>query len=214
MNFFDPDGEDTWKINQDGVLVSIESDDTQDCFQIINSNGDVLCSLSFKPNTFVCNSNLDNPISFATSQTDAAINTFQFLSENTNVEVGAVLASSDANNSDINIIATDCLFDKSLINKIALELSSTHFVFDIIHSHPGDSPPSGFNVDYTNKFSDKNALEKMKQKLPEGNQTLFFVYAPKSRVFYRYDNSNREVFETYSWNGSSFTWLGKKSVKR
>ena len=112
VNRVDPDGKTTWKINQEGELVSEESDDTQDCFQIVDPDGNVLFSQSFNPNIFTSNSEKGSKFSFSTSLTDAGINAFQFLSENLNVEVGGIVAYDNG-----NVLSTS-IFTDGIHNRI------------------------------------------------------------------------------------------------
>ena len=201
VNRVDPDGKTTWKINQEGELVSEESDDTQDCFQIVDPDGNVLFSQSFNPNIFTSNSEKGSKFSFSTSLTDAGINAFQFLSENLNVEVGGIVAYDNGNVLSTSIF-TDGIHNRiNMLDRINSMIADDKEPTYIMHSHPDNTIPSGFAVKQKEN-GDMNCLLKMGEKC--NSDFSAFVYRVTSQDYLRYDNVSNNRFSRYVWRDNHF----------
>ncbi len=203
INRVDPDGRDIWQININGELVSVNEDTELDCFQIVDQSGNAIKSWGTTGGTFQLNTNINEKISFSTDDTSSGFDVFEFLAENTDVEMGDII-SSNGINGDLSVLSTSG--SKSKIDLITNAQNLDHegyVVHTMIHSHPNNTLPSGKDLSLMDFFTSSMQIN-----------PVSMVYRVDEKIYQRYDNSKNGVFETYHRNGSNFTRGISKQYKK
>ena len=170
----DLDGKDVWELNEQGSLVNMIADTTQDA---IRMNGK---QISFEYNSISSVSQDDYQTTFSFGNEDIAAGAFKFLADNSNVEYGLV------NSARKSTIVTQHLNSRVNVNGIIdATIGNKDFITSIIHNHPGNSGPSGFS----NKQGDKQAFQNIENRL--GYEIQAYVYQPDKQSLWFFTPSYR-----------------------
>ena len=170
----DLDGKDVWELNEQGSLVNMIADTTQDA---IRMNGK---QISFEYNSISSVSQDDYQTTFSFGNEDVAAGAFKFLADNSGVEYGLV------NSAQKSTIVTQHLNSSVNVNgTIDAAISNKDFITSIIHNHPGNSGPSGFS----NKQGDKQAIQNIENRL--GYEIQAYVYQPDKQSLWFFTPSYR-----------------------
>lgn len=135
-----------------------------------------------------------------------------FLAQNSFVEYGSInhidctgpfteqsIVMTDGNTESIN-----------MFKQVELLNNSGSIITSLIHTHPEGTIPSGFNADFSGYQSDKSSRDVYNKMLNPA--PLQFVCSVPGNIFYRYDNANTVIFESYVWKNCGFISNGKKTI--
>ena len=205
VNLVDPDGKDIWEIDNEGRIVSKETDTTRDAFYLVQINEDGTYSrirtntdgqnkevcIEFEYGSIMSDSIVKDEIStsFKTRDASSGAELFKFFADNLPVEVG--FTGTSRNNGYVLMQRNEKAIN---ITGLAKELSSRGFtIFSITHSHPANTNPSGFERELNR--SDKIAAEAFPTS--HGFPIDYYVYKPKYQSLTNYDYSG--IKKTVSW---------------
>ena len=169
----DPFGKDEWDINKKGKIIAHRLNDQYDIFNIVEKDEILPVSKSFAYKTFVNENGY-----FLSSDLNSGIELFSFLSKETSVEFGLVITIDNK-----SFIHTDNKEKAIGIVPVAMGISDKGYtVTSIIHSHPNNTIPSGFNSGNTigDKFSAAEFIES------HGFPVENYVYQPKNDWLIQY----------------------------
>ena len=205
VNLVDRDGKDVWEIDSDGIIVRRINDTNRDAFYLVEKdiNGNYIrrttkdkdgkdkeISIEFAYKTIVKDNIVDQEgsTSFSTKDVTSGASLFKFFSDNLSKEVGLVTTSKKGYilmQKSENSVAIDA-FAQKLDERGA-------FVQAVIHSHPGNTPPSGFSR--VLEPSDKTSAARFSKS--KGIRIDHYVYSPKNQSLTLYDASG--IYGTFSW---------------
>ena len=181
VDFVDPEGMDIWEINSTGYVVNRIEDKEQDSFYIVDKNSDgewerTEESISFEYGTF----KNDSEKTYFEGNTEASADLFKFLADNTSVEMGMIstdsysVVFSDNNEGSINMktVAKDIKNNGDILQSF-------------VHSHPGNTIPSGFNEGEKRYTGDRSVAWLFDTS--QGKQINHYIYAPKYGVLIQYN---------------------------
>ena len=192
VDFVDPDGMDIWEINGTGHFVSRTEDKEQDSFYIVEKNSDgewerTGQSISFEYGTF----KNDSGKTYFEGTTEASADLFKFLADNTSVEMGMIstdsysVVFSDNNEGSINMktVAKDIKNNGDILQSF-------------VHSHPGNTIPSGFNEDEKRYTGDRSVAWLFDTS--QGKEIFHYIYVSRDNVLVQYDKSSIvDIFDFY-----------------
>ena len=189
VNIVDPEGMDIWEVNRYGLVVYYIEDKERDAIYIMDKKGSGYqratnnegqnIYMQFSPGTITGNNSLTSP--FVVNNSYWGKELFKFLSDNTSVEIGIVTTSSGK-----SFIASDNQENKVKIDLLAYILDKEgETISSVLHSHPKNTIPSGFND--TDTEGDKFSLINLKEQL---NYEVFHAtYNPGEGSVLRYTAS-------------------------
>ena len=156
-------------------IVRMNEDGSYERDYYINEEGEkVYKSIVFSPNSvyeYKVQSSLPTD-AFIAYSSSVGRSLFVFLADNTIVEFGMVQTLEDA-----SYIMTQHGERGIYINALATGLDNMgNTVTNVIHSHPGNSIPSGFNDN--DKVGDRFAAKQFQTS--QGNPVNHYVYSPKT----------------------------------
>ena len=166
---------DDWEINNKGKVVSHAVNTYHDAFFIVDNDSSLLL--------------IEGSTGFNSSNQSSAAKLFKFFSDNTSVEFG--LITSD----DYSFVITNHEEGSINVDMVAEKMNNNgNRIGLIMHSHPHNSPPSGFGGDKRDG-GDKIAASLMPF-------VEHYVYLPKYNAVINYD-----MFTCYHM--TSFDWMFK-----
>lgn len=184
----DPDGRDVWELGDDGQIIHVITDETQDAIRI-NSQ-----QISFDYGTIVSGSHVDRDRGSTTfvfkqgAETEAA-SAFKFLADNSMVEYALINTKNDVssiftNHSSHNVDCTDYMLAFGAQNS---------GITSFYHNHPsGGTIPSGFGK-RNMRGGDKSAISKLNQNVDS------YVYGAKSGLIRQY-TQDIYMSDTEEWH--------------
>ena len=197
----DPFGKDEWDINKEGRIIAYRQNKDNDVINIvekdsdgnynqsyfINDNGEkVPLSKTFTYGTFANKHN-----DFFSTDLPSGIELFSFLSKETSVEYGLIVTIDNK-----SFIHTDNKKNGIAIVPMAMDISEKgETVTSIIHSHPNNTIPSGFNLNDTK--GDKFAASAFTES--HGFPVDNYVYQPKNNRLIQY-TEERIIPGVLFWN--------------
>ncbi|HNA96099.1 MAG TPA: RHS repeat-associated core domain-containing protein [Chitinophagaceae bacterium] len=209
IRFIDPDGmapSDDYKLKKDGRIELIKkTEDKNDKLYASNDKGEVDKTNSITVEKSVTNSmvskpdatgnNLDYTALTMNSNTGAAKELFEFLSNNTNVEF-ALTNKNDFWGQASSVITTSNKKDVEVGGKNEFLITSKVVgseVTELDHSHPGNgkfvSTPSGFNPKTKQPVGrddgDRTVAEEVNAKYPNA---ILKLYIPTLKTYVQYDS--------------------------
>lgn len=194
--FIDPDGNKVWMFDKNGNLEHSEDDNTQDALVM---NG--------KQITFEYGSIKDvvleksGQTTFTFGDANVAAEAFKFLSENSEVEYLALLATEDDSK-----IYTQHILDEVACN-FSQHMESAPSTYLMMHNHPGNTRPSGFS-EGSKIPNDRLTAQVLMDK---GILLASCVYCPKYGMLIPYDAiriySYRNWESVFSPSGKMLTYL-------
>ena len=201
VDFVDPEGMDIWEINSTGYVVNRIEDKEQDSFYIVDKNSDGEWertgeSISFEYETF----KNDSEKTYFEGNTEASADLFKFLADNTSVEMGMIstdsysVVFSDNNEGSINMktVAKDIKNNGDILQSF-------------VHSHPGNTIPSGFNEGEKRYTGDRSVAWLFDTS--QGKQINHYIYAPKYGVLIQY---NKDIINK---SAKPFSSVFKEQIK-
>ena len=198
VNLVDPAGMDEWEINKMGSIVKQLENTEHDIFFIVDDDGNRILkndgsylSISFDDNSFQSNDDISllgvtgsNGFNACNEINGARL--IKFLADNTSVEFGLITTD------DISFVVTNHSFDKINVDAVAERLNNRGYRIGLImHNHPNNSPPSGFEKEIQGK-GDKAAACIM--PLVE-----HYVYLPKFNSVISYDMFGCYCITQFDW---------------
>ena len=190
VNFVDQEGKDVWNINADGRIRNRTKDRTQDAFCIVNQSSGNSCSISFKHGTITGYKKArgifsrNDITSFSVSNEASGIDLFKFFADNLQIEFGLINTQSNG-----STIITNHKESNVGVSSFALKLSDIgQIITSIIHNHPHNSQPSGFNE---KESADRSAARMM----PNADH---YVYQSDNNVLVMYDSEG--IIGTITWD--------------
>lgn len=201
VDFVDPEGMDIWEINSTGYVVNRIEDKEQDSFYVVDKNSDGEWertgeSISFEYGTF----KNDSEKTYFEGNTEASADLFKFLADNTSVEMGMIstdsysVVFSDNNEGSINMktVAKDIKNNGDILQSF-------------VHSHPGNTIPSGFNEGEKRYTGDRSVAWLFDTS--QGKQINHYIYAPKYGVLIQY---NKDIINK---SAKPFSSVFKEQIK-
>ena len=201
--YIDSDGRDVWEINGQGEVVNRIKDKTQDAFYMVSKDADGnyqrtfttdadgnknYKSVSFDYGTVTNTKKAGwfsgNATSFSVTREAAGADLFKFFADNTKIEFGLINTKDNG-----SLVMTNHKEGSVEASKTAQKLSDKgQTVTSILHNHPDNSQPSGFEKGATrgDKFA-ANILPNVER----------FVYQPKNNALVMYDNAS--IIGSMSW---------------
>ena len=192
IKLLDPDGKDVWEINNERRIVNHIKDKSKDAFYIVDNDGKRKESIFFKYGTiqdYKKSTWFRSTTSFNVSSESAGAELFKFFADNTMIEYG--LINTESNGS---MVMTNHKESSVEASKMAKKMNDDgQKVTSIVHNHPHNSDPSGFNKGSTrgDKFS---ALLLLKS---QGRLVDHYVYTPKDGSLVPYDDT--QIYGRVSW---------------
>ena len=188
VNFVDPSGEDIWRLDSKGYVIERKTDTSRDMICLADSSPNTTQhdkSIEFDYGTIheirvdqSSTSENRHTTLFSVNSETAGANLFKFVSDNTQIEHGMILTTSgqtfvlnDHRESSINVTGVASAFDKKGLTITA-----------IIHSHPKNTPPSGFKPtdNKGDRFQAANLVES------HGYKINHYVYQPQNNGLIEY----------------------------
>ena len=203
IKIVDPDGRDDWEINSQGKIVNHIKNKNQDAFYMVDDKGhrryttDVAggknyTSISFKYGTvtgFKKSDNNNSTTGFGMKSESAGADLFRFFADNKNIEYG--LINTESNGS---IVMTNHKKGSVGVTGMALKMNNNGInITSIVHSHPGNSGPSGFS----DRKPNGDKLAALSLTSSNGNVINRYVYTPKNGNLIMYDE--HEIIGPTSW---------------
>ena len=131
---------------------------------------------------------------------EASMSLFMLLANNCDIEIGMIQGSTDGMTFDIvNVFTNGHKSQIDFSDNLEHFLDREEIVLSVIHSHPQNTIPSGFNEQSTK--GDKTAMNNLNRKYKI--EPLWFVYLPAREEFWRYDNA-KNSFAVYEWIDAMF----------
>ena len=194
VNLVDPDGKDIYYIGIYGEIMEVEKDNEQEKFvltqskkeDIPNTEQSEMVNISFKYGAIDIEY-LDlngQPITAYTmqNQQDAA-DLFKFFADNLNIEFGLILTTKES------FVMTKHSYKKVPVSWFAQNLDIKNYIItNIIHNHPKNTGPSGFNKDP--KTGDAEAAISFNKS--HGFIIDRYVYKDKSNSLIKYNEYSIE----------------------
>ncbi len=183
----DPDGKHIWTIDQNGEVLNKKKDKTQDAFILVNAKGEQVGSISFgyktvkeveKREKLKVGDTEKKVSTILLSSEEAGADLFKFLADNSDKEFGLitmknknslVMTSHESRNIPISLKAKE------------LDRKWETRVLKIIHNHPHNTPPSGYDRDDAGR-GDKAGVGLVKN-------ADHYVYQPSMSLLIYYDNN-------------------------
>ncbi len=181
INSVDLFGLDIWKVDSTGTIVDTTPDDKIDRIEVetTNENDDTAETLSieFEAGTITVVNNNEDETVFQVENEDAAADVFKFLADNIkNIEFGLITTQESA-----STVMTNHQKKTVLVTQYALKRTKQGYhVKYIVHNHPNNSDPSGFNSE-TITGDREGALH-----LPTAER---YVYRPIDETLIWYDST-------------------------
>ena len=197
----DPFGKDEWDINKDGMIIAYRQNKDNDVINIVEKDSDGNYNQSYYINdkgekvyltkTFTYGTFTNENNDFSSTDLYSGIELFSFLSKETSVEYGLIATIDNK-----SFIHTDNKKNGIAIVPMAMNLSKKgETITSIIHSHPNNTIPSGFNPKDTqgDKFAASTFTES--HGFPVDN----YVYQPKYNRLIQY-TKDRIIPGALFWN--------------
>ena len=200
VKLVDPDGRDIWEINGEGKVINHIKDKTKDAFYMVDDNGKRIkgdgASIEFKYGTITDSKRatlINRAISFSVNSESAGAELFRFFADNTQIEYGLINTENCG-----SVVMTNHKRSSVSATITAKKMSEGgQIITSIVHNHPGNSDPSGFNKG--DKDGDRFAASTFTKS--HGRVINYYVYTPKNGKLIQYDE--HMIFGGRSW-GSVF----------
>ena len=197
----DPFGKDEWDINKEWRIIAYRQNKDNDVINIVEKDSDGNYNQSYFINdngekiplskTFTYGTFANKHNDFFSTDLPSGIELFSFLSKETSVEYGLIVTIDNK-----SFIHTDNKKNGIAIVPMAMDISEKgETVTSIIHSHPNNTIPSGFNLNDTK--GDKFAASAFTES--HGFPVDNYVYQPKNNRLIQY-TEERIIPGALFWN--------------
>ncbi len=179
INAIDPNGMDVWKVDSTGTIVDTTPSDETDRVEVetVNeeSNTAETISIDFEKGTITIVDNNKNRTVFQANGEIAAADLFKFLADNIKIEFGLITTYEG-----VSAVTTNHQKKKVLVTQYAYKYAKQGYnLKHIIHNHPTNSDPSGFNQEEID--GDRESA----QYFPTADR---YVYRPSDELLVFYDS--------------------------
>ncbi len=200
----DPDGRDIWELNSEGRVTKTIKNTEIDQFVIIDNDGNRIEGNTYEYQTVTggfevsplgfsggggCTRRkaVGEGTGFSISNADSGAEIFQFIADNVSVEMGLITTQDNS-----SVVMTNHSENQVAVTATAMSMDKKGMaVSTIVHSHPSNSGPSGFNPGDTR--GDRAAAARFSSS--QGNLTNHFVYQPGNNALILYDS--KKVYTSF-----------------
>ena len=198
VNLVDPEGKDIFEINDKGEIVNVEECEAADIFFVHEKNKDnelkFKGSISFEYGTVqkhsYLNENKEHITWFKINNKKKAAELFKFFADNLQIEFGLVVTNTKS------FVMTMHSYKEVAVTFFAMHLESYDYnVTNIIHNHPRNSGPSGFEKQ---KDGDAKAAYYFFSRLYRRNINLYVYRSKQSGSLTKYDQNS--IGKTFPWS--------------
>ena len=189
VNFIDPTGEDTWQLNENGIVIKRIATTEYDAFQIVNGSGEIANSIQFDYGTINASTEISKDGTsydvYRLNENGTAL--FEFLSENTSVEWSNVkLENADKKELDMVISSHEHSQESGVVDVLNYHIPDAHKIKSVTHSHPNNlSYPSGLGENKDDIKFAAETLSKFKQPID------FYIYTPLTGLYFKYNPESK-----------------------
>ena len=189
VNFIDPTGEDTWQLNENGIVIKRIATTEYDAFQIVNGSGEIANSIQFDYGTINASTEISKDGTsydvYRLNENGTAL--FEFLSENTSVEWSNVkLENADKKELDMVISSHEHSQESGVVDVLNYHIPDAHKIKSVTHSHPDNtSYPSGLGKNEKDIKFAAETLSKFKQPI------VFYIYTPLTGLYFKYNPESK-----------------------